>query len=605
MRSTAAAASVAGSMALDRPENERLGGPRSRRSTAFEVAFVACALAVFVTLSWLGGRSDSQTVDEAVHVASGYAFAHTLDPRINPDHPPLLKVLFAAPLTGLGLQDPTTNPYWESASMWRYGKSFLYANSAPADVILARSRLVSLVFGCALLLLVYAWSRELYGTGGARLSLALAAVEPNLIAHSHLATFDVALAFGIALSVASFSALLRSPSVRAWGALAVAVAFTLAVKVPGLQVLGILGVIAVVDAVREVARTRGEVAGGAAPVRQLVSLIAVRAVLVTAAAVVGLVVIWGTYGLGSPAGLVASLRNMLRTASNGHPGYLFGEVRTHGWLSYFAVALAVKLPLAVWACLLAAGLGRPERSAERRRGEIALGGMALLVIGVATLAGVNVGVRYVLAAAIAILVGCGRLMLASRWPLAVRRSLVAALVVTQVVATARIHPHYLAFFNVLAGGPSHGIHVLADSNLDWGQDLRNLATFLTQRGNPIIRLGYGGTADPAAYGIRSQSLAPALEVQDRSEALAPADPHELLAISTNYIAGILMSDPNAYRWLLDREPIARIGYSIYVYDIGGDADAHRRLAVLYARAGWERWAKHEASIAASSKPTVD
>ena len=32
-------------------------------------------------------------------------------------------------------------------------------------------------------------------------------------------------------------------------------------------------------------------------------------------------------------------------------------------------------------------------------------------------------------------------------------------------------PNYLAYFNLLAGGPAHGYQHLADSSLDWGQDL--------------------------------------------------------------------------------------------------------------------------------------
>jgi len=35
-----------------------------------------------------------------------------------------------------------------------------------------------------------------------------------------------------------------------------------------------------------------------------------------------------------------------------------------------------------------------------------------------------------------------------------------------------VAPHYLAYFNELAGGPANGFKELADSNLDWGQDLR-------------------------------------------------------------------------------------------------------------------------------------
>jgi hypothetical protein len=40
-----------------------------------------------------------------------------------------------------------------------------------------------------------------------------------------------------------------------------------------------------------------------------------------------------------------------------------------------------------------------------------------------------------------------------------------------------------------------------------------------------------------------------------------------------------------YDWLRERTPIAKIGYSIYLYDITGDAEAHFKLADAYLRAG--------------------
>ena len=45
-----------------------------------------------------------------------------------------------------------------------------------------------------------------------------------------------------------------------------------------------------------------------------------------------------------------------------------------------------------------------------------------------------------------------------------------------------IRPNYLAYFNQLAGGPSQGYKHLADSSLDWGQDLPALKQWLDGEG---------------------------------------------------------------------------------------------------------------------------
>jgi hypothetical protein len=86
-----------------------------------------------------------------------------------------------------------------------------------------------------------------------------------------------------------------------------------------------------------------------------------------------------------------------------------------------------------------------------------------------------------------------------------------ALLAWHVVESLSIRPSYLAYFNQLAGGPSHGYEHLADSSLDWGQDLPALKQWLDadrlQRGNENVYLSYFGTARPEYYGIQATPLA--------------------------------------------------------------------------------------------------
>ncbi len=72
--------------------------------------------------------------------------------------------------------------------------------------------------------------------------------------------------------------------------------------------------------------------------------------------------------------------------------------------------------------------------------------------------------------------------------------------------TLRNHPHHLAYFNEIAGGPANGYRHLVDSNLDWGQDLKRLAAWATRAGSPPLKLSYFGSADPAYYGLVSEAL---------------------------------------------------------------------------------------------------
>jgi len=53
------------------------------------------------------------------------------------------------------------------------------------------------------------------------------------------------------------------------------------------------------------------------------------------------------------------------------------------------------------------------------------------------------------------------------------------LIAWQIVSGDLAHPDYLAYTNEITG--SHPERFLADSDLDWGQDMNRLETFLEQR----------------------------------------------------------------------------------------------------------------------------
>src|SRR5208283_520972 len=121
--------------------------------------------------------------------------------------------------------------------------------------------------------------------------------------------------------------------------------------------------------------------------------------------------------------------------------------------------------------------------------------------------GVDLGVRLILPCYPFLYVLAGRLaaprsVVGRSWALA-RLTALAALVLT-AVSVLRSDPHQLAYFNELVGGPAY--RRLADSNLDWGQDLRSLKEEMDRRQAPIIYLSYYGTFEPEWYGIRYEYL---------------------------------------------------------------------------------------------------
>jgi hypothetical protein len=138
-----------------------------------------------------------------------------------------------------------------------------------------------------------------------------------------------------------------------------------------------------------------------------------------------------------------------------------------------------------------------------------------------------------------------------------RWTAVAAGAALLILESAAIYPHYLAFFNALAGGPTGGRRLLVDSNLDWGQDVKNLKTYLDARRIPEVCISYFGMADLDYYGIRHTGL--------------PAVPDAGAARNLDCVAAIsvtnLAMERSRYAGLDALRPDARIGYSIYVYDL--------------------------------------
>jgi hypothetical protein len=140
---------------------------------------------------------------------------------------------------------------------------------------------------------------------------------------------------------------------------------------------------------------------------------------------------------------------------------------------------------------------------------------------------------------------------------AVRRATVLALLAWLVVEAAKIYPFHLAYFNEFIGGPGNGYRYLTDSNLDWGQDLEGLATYLQRNGIAKVKVWISRTDDPRMFGIAFEPLVPG----------QPTTGH--IAVGATALGGTedYPGCVRAVEWLRRYEPVAKIGYSIFVYHI--------------------------------------
>ena len=194
-------------------------------------------------------------------------------------------------------------------------------------------------------------------------------------------------------------------------------------------------------------------------------------------------------------------------SAEARPGYLNGEYSLTGWRSYFPIAFIIKTPIAIMLLAVGGLLAVFTGRVSWRGDPVLLVGLLVFAFTYAVttiLSNFNIGHRHIVPLYPALVILAG----ASAGWMTVRtgRRLVAAAVLWLLCANLWIHPHYLAYFNELIGGPSRGHLYLADSNIDWGQDIKRLAKYARAHPDEAIKLAYFGSGDPRRYGFPCEML---------------------------------------------------------------------------------------------------
>jgi hypothetical protein len=176
----------------------------------FKNKIIFLSLGLILVVSFILMRSssllESATMDELAHIPAGYSYVKFLDYRLNPEHPPLLKVISALPLLFLNLNFPVNSDAWQKNvnGQWDVGREFLYESYNDADLIVQLSRIGPMLLTLFLAVLIFIWSKEIIGIKWALIPTILFALSPNTLAHGHYVTTDIAAAFGFLLALYFF-----------------------------------------------------------------------------------------------------------------------------------------------------------------------------------------------------------------------------------------------------------------------------------------------------------------------------------------------------------------------------------------------------------------
>jgi len=497
------------------------------KSLYFHLAAAALILLMAAQLVHLS-RVTSITWDEGHHLFDGYTIWKKFDYRLNPEVPPLVKLTAALPLLHANLYVPPNQERAEQTEAFLDGRAFLVGNGY--DRILFPARMACMLFTLALALLFYLMARELFGPLAALFALALFVFDPNFLAHGALVTTDVPSACLMLASIYAWYRYSKQPSLGRLLLVGLAIGFAVVAKFTGIFVWPMLLLLALAEALQQ----------------RSLRLLGQRFAALLGVAAIAYAMLWSFYGFRyavAPDGrdmhppLAEYLHHVPRASDAAHlalvakyhvlpeafiwglantkvtenadTSYFFGHVYRHGNWMYFPAAFLIKstLPLILLVCLVP--LAWFARRWNKRALDVAFLLLPIAVyLAIAMSSDMNIGMRhllpiypflYILAAGAAIaLFEANR-----RWA-----PVLALLLVWQIATSIHSAPGYMGYGNEAWGGPDNVHKYLSDANTDWGQQLKEVKTYIDQHHITNCWFAYfvDGVVEPSDYGIPCKRL---------------------------------------------------------------------------------------------------
>lgn len=476
----------------------------------------ACVLMLAAAVLVSVIAQESITADEVIHISAGVSYLQARDSRINPEHPPLTKLLAAFPFCLSGVRPDYRSAAWETAEELEFSRPFLEGLGFRGERLVFVARLPMALLVLTLSAAVFLMARNLSGTWGGLLSLIVFVASPFFLAYGPLILTDTPIALFGLLTVWSFVSLWESPSWRNCAWFAAAFFGALLSKFSAGLLIPVMVILAVWFAIRP--------ASGSSRNLKAIKYSAAGFVMASAAVYVSYAVLfWRTdllaflttrarhtthpgqislvlhivtghpwlekivspvvlYGLG--------ITTTLHTLSR--PTYLLGHVYAKGTWLFFPMIFLEKMTEG-FLCLLAIFCGLflwrllRKKAVEQTRSEShslhvrALTVLLCIFAAAAVASPLNIGIRHLsvpiaaLTVLLSLIVPWTSALSNYRVRVAVRGAATIA-VIASCVATVAAYPDYIGYFNRLKGNrPSYEVAVGAD--LDWGQSLIELRKF--------------------------------------------------------------------------------------------------------------------------------
>lgn len=505
------------------------------------------AVPALILIYWLqmlhAIHGESLTWDEGDHIFAGYESLKTHDFGLNPEHPPMVKMIGALPLLSLDLKAPTLGHRFFKDESYMDGRELLFHNGPTdgghysANTLIFRARLFASVFSLLAAVLVFLGTTEMFSLTAGLIALTLFCFEPNLIAHGAYVTTDMAASCTIFATIYALWRWVKIPSAGRLFTAGLVGGIALAAKHSTILLAPMLLLLAAATLFDQ----RRKSPTAPTPRITLPRMITGLAIIT----VVAVVVLWAFYGFrysARPAGLALSpsladyvkplapheahgilllahwhllpesyLYGLadVRIVANEMPSFLLGRVYAHGTWIYFPIDFLIKSTISMLALLALTFFAIVRRwlPLSLSLAFVTIPPVVYMLVSMGS--HLNIGARHILPVYLfcCVIAGAGTAALLraqrtrkirERWTLAI-----IALLIFQISTTLHASPNYISYANEAWGGPTQTYRFLSDSNTDWAQQLIAVSAELRAQNVQHCYIAYFATPFilPADYGI--------------------------------------------------------------------------------------------------------
>jgi hypothetical protein len=575
----------------------------SERVNRFAVRYVSSITLVHLSLLVYGIFNHGPGWDEVGHLPAGISHWRTGRFDLYRVNPPLVRMVATAPLVFL---DDGVKWQWNSAYRcdrpeWDLGKEMIETNGRGYFRFLRIARLMCLPFAALAIWVIWKWTRELFGTGGAMLSTSVWCFSPIVLTNAQMLTPDTAATACGALACFVFRQWLFKGTLR-WAFIAgLAMGLAELTKFTWLILFGVWPLHWmfhrwIIPNRRALAIDTGHLLVIFATCLFVINLgygfegtcqrlgdYRFFSTTLGGTRVVGTNQwIEGNHFKGTafapipvplPLNMVQGIDRQKLDFESDFTSYLRGEWRKKGWWYYYLYGLVVKEPLGfllLLGCAIVTAF-RLKRDAQgiAEAACLVFPGLMLFVF-VSSQTGFSHHLRYVLPTLIFLAIAVGICGAGLHSKLLTQR-LAWTFVAIGAVSSLLAFPHSHAYFSELVGGPKNGPLHLLNSNIDWGQDILLLEKWAIE--NPEKPLDGILHSLPFWLGVKELTTLPKSDVptffaKPFTQGTTQMDNLQWPVPGRYAVSvGHIYEADSGYEYLRAMKPVDQVGHTIFIYEL--------------------------------------